>query len=253
MRIYIDESGTQGEDWLVIGMLFVTDHGMLHSQLIGVKEELKYYNASPKKTARYKETHLAEFRANRDVELAKKWIDFFLASNSYFRCVVVDWSIWEGKYFGNPFEPAALKKRRAYKKWTEMLLQPEVQGFHGARLFLDRLRICHGYDVIEHLKDRFTRDYEGSDPWIKEFTLAESWKDGNQCLQLADLLVGCVYRKLVPPISSAQKHDTVDYLYSSLAKFGVKDRRPSFWRGFHQTTLTKHFPKFSEWYWTPQK
>jgi hypothetical protein len=30
-------------------------------------------------------------------------------------------------YFGDPFEPDALKKRRAYKKWAEMLLHPELK------------------------------------------------------------------------------------------------------------------------------
>jgi len=38
MRIYIDESGTHGKDWLVIGMLFVPDHGPVHSALCEAKD-----------------------------------------------------------------------------------------------------------------------------------------------------------------------------------------------------------------------
>ena len=36
-RVYADESGTHDEKWLIIGMLFVPDHGALHSALVKVK------------------------------------------------------------------------------------------------------------------------------------------------------------------------------------------------------------------------
>lgn len=32
-RIYVDEAGTHSEEWLIIGMLFVPDHGVLHAAL----------------------------------------------------------------------------------------------------------------------------------------------------------------------------------------------------------------------------
>jgi hypothetical protein len=124
-------------------MLFVPDHGLLHSELLAVKERVGYLNASPKTTAKYKETHLAEFKSGRDVAVAEQWIELFVKHSCYFRCVVVDWSIWKSKYFGDPFEPEALKRRRAYKKWAELLLQPELakKSIYHARLFLDRLRV----------------------------------------------------------------------------------------------------------------
>ena len=68
---------------------------------------------------------------------------------------MIDWSCWDGSHFGDPFEPRALQKRRAYKKWAEMLLQPEVSEpdgkprFTGAKLYLDKLQIMYGYDVID--------------------------------------------------------------------------------------------------------
>src|SRR6266511_5136534 len=55
VRIYADEAGTHGGDWLIIGMLFVPDHGPLHSALCASKENHKYYNAKPRRKARYKE------------------------------------------------------------------------------------------------------------------------------------------------------------------------------------------------------
>jgi hypothetical protein len=91
-RIYIDESGTHGQQWLIIGMLFVPDHGSLHSLLCKAKEDVKYLNMSPKHNARYKETHLTKFRSPRDLELGKKWRDIFIQQNCYYRSIVIDWS-----------------------------------------------------------------------------------------------------------------------------------------------------------------
>ena len=251
MRIYADEAGTHGGDWLVIGMLFVPDHGQLHSDLCKVKEHHKYFNGGSKK-ARYKETHFAEFKSPRDAEVAEAWIDSFLASRSIFRSVVVEWSIFDGRYFGGPFDPDALKKRRAYKKWAEMLLQPELGTLTNAQFYLDRLRILYGYDVIQSLKERFQYDEYGeirARPRIKEFQATDSWKDSNQCLQLSDLLTGCVYQSLVPSKNPA-KLRVMSYLYEKLKAHGVKDKSPGYWRGFGSSTR-KHFPRFSEWFWRP--
>ncbi len=255
-RIYVDESGTHGDDWLVIGMLFVPDHGSLHSDLCAVKEREGYFNASPRRKARYKESHLTEFRSARDVAVAKMWFDLFIRHACYFRSVVIDWSIWDGSYFGDPFEPAALKHRRAYKKWSEMLLHLELKEplsgspIRGASLYLDRLRILYGYDVIDHLQDRFTRNYVGDYPYISTFQHTESWKDANQCLQLADLLTGSVYQAL-KPAESPLKQETWRYLERVLLPVGVQRLDRSFWRQYESGSVRKHFPKFSEWFWQP--
>lgn len=257
MRIYVDESGTHNPSpWLVIGILFVPDHGLLHSELCRIKEDRNYLNASPKYHARYKETHLADFKSYRDRDVGLDWIRTFLAHTCYFRSIVIDWSKWQGRFFGTPFEPDALKKRRAYKKWTEMLIHPETSRFRGATLYLDSLHVLHGYDLLDGLKDRFTKNYEGPAPWIADFQVTDSWRDANQCLQLADLLTGCVYRTLVPNDTHTNRgllrEQTVQYLYDGLLAFGVRARGPSFWRGYHKVSLTRHFPKFSEWFWAPE-
>ena len=177
-----------------------------------------------------------------------------MASGSDFRSVVVEWAIFEGRHFGGPFEPDALKKRRAYKKWAEMLLQSEVGALRDARFYLDRLRILYGYDVIRSLKERFQHDEYGEvlpRPRIREFQATESWKDANQCLQLCDLLVGSVYQSLVPSKKPA-KLRVMNHLYKKLEAHGVKGRTPGYWRGFGSSTR-KHFNKFSEWFWKPTK
>src|SRR5882672_3630857 len=190
MRIYADESGTHRGNWLVIGMLFVPDHHLLHPALCKTKDALRYFNTT-RKRAKYRETHFAKFQSLIDVEVSKKWIDEFCLSSAYFRSIVVDWRTYQGRYFGDPFEAESLKKRRAYKKWAEMLLQPEVSGFSGAQYFHDRLDIIHRYDFITHFRERFTKDeYHGRSPWIREYQAVDSWKDAHQCLQLCDLLVG---------------------------------------------------------------
>ena len=251
-RIYADESGTHGGLWLIIGMLFVPDHGMLHPALCKVKDGLGYFNKDPHKKAKYAETHFAKFKSDTDLELAKQWIDIFLTSQSYFRSIVIDWNLYRGRYFGHAFETDALKKLRAYKKWAELLLQPEASSFSGAVFYLDQLRAIGTYEVIQELRDRFTRNYEGSKPWIKEFQSVRSWKDAHQCLQLCDLLVGCIYQKLVPS-TNPFKLDSCDYLYKALRPYGVLDKSPKYWKGFDKKTLSKHFPRFSEWYWRHEK
>jgi len=255
-RIYADESGTHSEEWLIIGMLFVPDHGVLHPALCAAKDKLGYLNASPKISARYKEVHFTKFRSRRDVQMAKDWIDLFVGHNCYFRCVVIDWSIWDGKYFGDPFEPEAVKKRRAYKKWAEMLLQPELKAetgearFYHAKFYLDRLRILYGYDVLSHLKSRFMGDYRGESPYIEQFQHTESHKDANQCLQLCDLLTGSMYQSLVPSKKLA-KLEVRNYLASVLRPFGVEELSPKFWRQYAPSTLSRHFAKYSAWFWKP--
>jgi hypothetical protein len=251
MRIYADESGTHGGDWLIIGMLFVPDHGQLHSDLCAVKERLKYFNQG-RRNARYKEIHFAALKSQRDAEVSEAWIDHFLGSRSIFRSVVIDWSIYDGRHFGNPFDPDALKRRRAYKKWAEMLLQPEVGALTNAQFYLDKLRILYGYDIAQHLKERFQLDQRGevrARPRIREFQATESWKDANQCLQLSDLLTGCVYQSLAPSTNPVKLRVT-NYLYEKLQAHGVKGRAPGYWRGFG-SHVRKHFPKFSEWFWRP--
>ena len=251
MRIYADESGTHGDDWLVIGMLFVPDHGSVHSELCELKDKASYLNRG-RRRAQYKEIHFADLKSGRDAKVSEAWIDQFLLSTSVFRSVVIDWSVFDARHFGGPFEPEALKKRRAYKKWAELLLQPELVNFTSARFYLDRLRIMYGYEVIQHLKDRFQRNEHGEDlrrPRITEFQAAESWKDANQCLQLCDLLVGCVYQSLVPSTNPV-KLRVMNYLYKELEAHGVKARGPGYWRGYG-SNVRKHFPKFSEWFWKP--
>jgi len=82
-------------------MLFVPQHGDLHRALCEIKEDASYFNKSPKHSARYKELHFTRFKTRRDVDVAKKWIDAFLESSAYFRSVVIDWSLWDAKYFGD--------------------------------------------------------------------------------------------------------------------------------------------------------
>jgi hypothetical protein len=132
-----------------------------------------------------------------------------------------------------------------------MLLHPEVSKFRGANLYLDRLRAVGTYDVLDHLRARFTQNYQGAEPWIKEFQHTDSWRDANQCLQLCDLLTGCTYQTLVPAEANEYKAEATEYLSEKLKTLGIREFSPRFWRGYHKKTLGKHFPKFSVWFWKP--
>src|SRR2546428_13322868 len=88
VRIYVDESGTHDSKWLVIGMLFVPNHGLLHAELLRAKDDLKYLNKSARHNAKYKETHLSTFKRAQDAAVAERWIDSFLVNDCFFRCIV---------------------------------------------------------------------------------------------------------------------------------------------------------------------
>lgn len=259
MRIYIDESGTHSREWLVIGMLFVPDHGALHPALCAAKDDVNYLNNSPKHNAKYKEIHLTKFKSQRDVDVAQRWIDLFALHNCYFRSIVIDWSIWDGKHFGDAFEDEAIKQRRAYKKWAEMLIRPEIKTseneprFYHAKLYLDKLRAIRGYDLLDHLQDCFTGRYHGESPVIDSWQHTDSWKDANQCLQLCDLLTGALYQKLVPSTNEF-KLSATNCLELKLNQFNVTSLGATFWRQYAQCNPTKfrqRFPKFSVWFWRP--
>src|SRR5207249_3183607 len=119
-----------------------------------------------------------------------------------------------------------------------MLLHQEVKyplseaaRIRDAELYLDRLKIMYGYDVLDHLHDRFTRNYEGGRPYVKTFQHTESWKDANQCLQLCDLLTGCIHQALTPS-KNVHKLATRNHLATALKPFGVRSLDPGFWKSF---------------------
>jgi hypothetical protein len=248
VRIYVDESGTHASSgWLIIGMLFVPDHGTLHSELCAIKERLGYLNRTKRK-ARYKEIHLTEFKSERDIAVAREWIDAFARSGSYFRSIVINWSRWDGRHFGDAFDPDALKRRRAYKKWAEMLLQPEIGSFREASLYLDRLRILYGYDVLDHLRMRFEPAQSRWKPRIAKYQLSDSWTDAMQCLQLADLLTGAIAQRLTPS-TKVEKRAVTDYLVRTVPAY----RPDSPWGPYNKNiTGRRPRPKFAEWVWKPE-
>ncbi len=255
MIIALDESGTHAEKYLVIGALFIPQPKTVHNQLCRCKDKYSYFNSNPKYKAKYRELKYSEIHKLKDLSVAKEWIDVFAKGNCWYRAIVIDWSIWQGKHFGSPFDPDALKKRRAYKKWTEMLLSPEVGSLTGAWLKLDELLVCYGYDVIQGLRDRFLGGYKGRLPRIAKFSKVKSWRDAHQDVQLSDLLTGCIYNSLVPPVGKMgrKKIEAREYLFDVLKAYGVEDYKPSYWKGFSKKTLRDHFPKFSEWFWEPGK
>lgn len=259
-RIYIDESGTQEDhEWLLIGMLFTPQHATLHNALCAAKDAEGYFNTKPKRKARYREFHFKEISTPRDVRVGKAWIDCFVAHGAHFRVLAFDWSLWDGRYFGTAFEPDALKKRRAYKKWCELLLHPELRSpldgvpIKDAELFLDHLRIAYKYDVIDHLAERFQPPpgFRGK-PYLARLQHTNSWRDANQCLQLTDLLLGALKQAFVPSENPA-KLELRDHLQASLGAYGVKRLVPGFWKQFHHTTLREKLPKFSAWCWLPER
>ena len=116
MVIYFDESYDNDHHYLLYGALFVPPTSSLHQRIDESRRkhdfdrEIKYNRCKNPSTLR----------------VYKNVIDAFVEDDAYFRCVVVDQYGFDYSRFGRIDETLALKKARAYKKFAEMLLEPNV-------------------------------------------------------------------------------------------------------------------------------
>lgn len=89
MIIALDESGTHGDDFLVIGILVIPAPVPLIQRLTEIKESHKYYNTSGRHGAKYKEIHYKEIHTQRDKDVAIDWIEEFVKYQCWYRSIVI--------------------------------------------------------------------------------------------------------------------------------------------------------------------
>lgn len=253
----MDESYDRHGKFLLIGALFVPQDASLNPPIHEIKERERYF-ARPERRDTWKEFSFKAAKHPRDIRVGKSMLDLFHDHDCWMRVIVIDWSIFDPSYFGNPFEDDSVRERKAYKKWAELLLQPELRERPGGDLFMDRLARINGYDVASHLWDRFVSDpeTEGRQPRLARLQMVRSHSDEHQGLQLCDLLIGSVTHALVPGSGGnicKRKCEVTDYALERLRPLGVESFEPRFWRQYSKTTLREHQSKFSLWYWQPDE
>lgn len=238
MIVYFDESyDNDGPDYLLYGALFRPSSSTLHQRFLRVRQEMKY-----KPEVKY-----TRCRNPRALKVCKRVIDEFVEDDAYFRCVVVDQHGFDYDRFRRPDESLELARARAYKKFAEMLLAPHVAGVHNAVLLADNLKRCDGDRFLERIRERFNPP--GQVPTFRHLAEVPSDVEEYQCLQICDLLLGCVLNNLKPP-GNRFKQEIRSYLCERL---NVSSFLRSSWQDVPLSEARDPTTKFNVWYWSAKK
>lgn len=232
--VYFDESYDAERHYLLYGALFVPASSTLHQQVLRIRRETEFTGEVKYNTCK---------NAYR-LRVCTRVIDAFMKDSAYFRCVVVDQYRFDYSGFGGPDEPVALKQARAYKKFAEMLLAPHLDGVVDAVFIADRLTRCDGDEFLERIRERFNVSKDRRT--FRHLAEADSGLEEHQCLQVCDLLLGCVLNNL-RPTKKPTKNRVREILCERL---GVKSFLLSSWRTVPLDEAASPSTKFNVWYWS---
>lgn len=236
MIIYFDESYDNVHRYLLYGALFVPRDSRLHQRYAELRSETGYQG----------EMKYTKCRNPRALDVARKLVDKFMEDSAYFRCAVVEQERFDYSRFGRPDETESIKKARAYKKFAEMLLNPYVASVRDAVFLADELKRCPGDEFLERLRERFNPPHE--QPTFRHMEEVSSSRQEYQCLQICDLLLGCVLNNLVPPKNQYK----IDIRKHVCERIGVRSFLPTNWK-MDLAEVLRTNPKIHVWYWRPKK
>ena len=237
MLVYFDESYDNAHMFLLYGALFIPPSSKLHQRFDRVREETEFRG----------EVKYTKCRNQRALTVCKKVIDAFVDDTAYFRCAVVEQRALDYSQFGRIDEPDAIKRARAYKKFAEMLLHPFVEDVRDGVFLADRMTRCDGDDFLERIQERFNPD-EGKRAF-RHLEEVASHRVEYQCLQVCDLLLGCVLNNHCPP-GNRYKTEIREHLCGRLQKPSLL---LSSWKGVPWHDVKAASTKFHVWHWTPKK
>jgi hypothetical protein len=234
MRIYFDESYDNAHHYLLYGALFVPPSSTLHQRIARIREE----------TGCRSEIKYNFCKNATRLAVARSVIDAFMEDTAYFRCVVVDQHGFDYSVFGRADEPLALKQARAYKKFAEMLLDKHVIDVEHAVFLADDMKRCNGDEFLDRIRERFNPP--GGKTTFRHLAEVSSRLEQYQCLQVCDLLLGCVLNNL-KPTTKETKNEIRQYLCQ---RVGVPNCLLTTWRNIPLATATNPETKFHVWYWS---
>ena len=237
MKIYFDESYDNEHHYLLYGALLVPDSSRLQQRVLGVRKERGYQGEIKYNRCRHPAT----------LGTYERVVDAFMEDEAYFRCVVVAQQGFDYSVFGRPDEPLAIKQARAYTKFAEMLLAPNVESVRGGVFLADWMSRCSGDAFLERIGDRFNRP--GGPCTFRHVGEVPSNRSEHQCLQVCDLLLGCVLNNL-KPTKKLYKNAIRKYLCERLA---VPSFLMSAWEHVPLSEARKPTTKFNVWYWQRKK
>lgn len=237
MIVYFDESYDNARNYLLYGALFIPRRSTLHQRFLRVRREMDYRP----------EVKYHKCRNPGALRVFKKVVDAFIEDSAYFRCVVVDQYGFDYSRFARPDESLAIAQARAYKKFAEMLLQPNLENVRDAVFLADALKRCDGDEFLERIRERFNPP--GRPPTFRHIAEIASNTEQYQCLQVCDLLLGCVLNNLKPP-ANRFKNEIREYVCSRIE---VPNFLISTWKDVPLADARKATTKFNVWYWSAKK
>ena len=236
MIVCFDESYDNDRNYLLYGALFVPPSSTLHRRFLRVRDEMSFRP----------EIKYHRCRNPRALAACKRVVDAFIDDPAYFRCVVVDQHRFDYRRFARPDEPTAIAQARAYKKFAEML-HPHLRQITNAVFLADKLTRCDGDQFLERIRDRFNPP--GKQPTFRHLAEVSSAIEEYQCLQVCDLLLGCVLNNLKPPGNRCKK-EIREYLCSRLE---VRNFLLTTWKNVPLRDAVLPTTKFNVWFWSAKR
>ncbi len=251
MLAYFDECYDSNHSFLILGVLFNPAHRKVHNDFLQAKRTKKYL--TPDGTAR--EIKYTRCVDHRKYSIAKSAVDCFINSRSFFRSVVVDQRPEAGfdlRHFGKSSESTAIKKARAYKRFTELLFKANISGITNGILLTDRLTRCKGDHFLSLMTDLFGTSGGGyslgkSEPVFRYIQEVDTALEQYHVGQISDILLGVILNELLPT-QNKFKRKIREYLKAQL---GLPSLGQSYWKSMEKWEHDQKHPKYQIWYWKP--
>ena len=250
MLVYLDESYDNAHNFFLLGALFVPDSIPLHRAFRQVKVNEGYVLPNGK----VKEVKYSQLSSPKQLRIAKTGVELFLASDGWFRCIVVDQRLesgWSLDYFGRRDESRAIKEARFYKKFTEMLLRSNSKEFVNGVLLADRMTRCTGDDFFRLIRDEFSTPSNPylSGPTFRAVHEVDTAEEVHQLGQIGDLLTRAVLNDLVESTGARARYKRQFKAYVKQT-VRVPSLGPEYWTMPKHRVDAKH-PNFQVWHWHP--
>ncbi len=252
MLVYFDESYDQPDkNYLILGALFNPEPDRLNKRMTEIKTKLKYLNSN----GAPKEIKYSITNNRQKFDVAKRCVNEFLTSLSWFRCTVV--RMGDGGFdlnrFGRPDETNAIKMARAYKKFAELLLGHNCSTFDNAVLFTDQLTRTKGDLFHELMAAEFSEAGTGyskgkANPVFRHIQDVDTAEPTYQVGQICDLLMGAVLNTLKP----TQNRYKTKFREHVIKQAGLPTLGPEYWGKLAKWEADARHPKLSVWYWRPE-
>ena len=251
MLICLDESFDNRHRYLLLGALFVPAPRLTARRMRAVKE--RHRRLSPGHS--FTDVKYSKSGDRFYLAVCKDLIDLFADSDAYFRCLVIDSAIpgFSWSLFGGSGASPAVVKARAYGKFTELLLRPNLAGIENAVLLADSLPPMAGDDFVAHISACFgpapSPDASATgNPQIRHVRRVDTSLRQYQLGQLCDVLLGPVLGELVPP-QNPNKRELIQYLKQ---RINIPAFQPQYWLESAAAERRRRHPKFQIRHWRPQ-